>query len=76
MTEHAEKICAEALRLSESERAQLAHDLILSLDNGSDADAETAWDAELARRLEEIESGKAVGVPAEEVFAAIKARYS
>jgi putative addiction module component (TIGR02574 family) len=69
MTATAAKIHEEALRLSETERAQLAHDLILSLDTETDPDAEAAWDAELARRAQEIESGKAKTVSAEEFFA-------
>lgn len=69
MTAIAEKIQAEALQLSEKERAELAHALILSLDSESDPDAESAWDAELARRLEEIESGKAKTISIEEFFA-------
>jgi len=76
MTAIAKKICAKALQLSESDRAELAYTLILSLDSESDADAESAWGAELTRRLEEIESGKAAGVPVGEMFAAIKEKYS
>lgn len=50
--------------------------MIESLDEeGQDAGYEEAWDKELARRWEEIRSGKAVGIPAEQVFAEIEARY-
>ncbi len=34
-----------------------------------DPASEAAWKAEIDRRLEEIQSGKVRGVPAEEVFA-------
>ena len=49
-----EKVRTEALRLSDGERAELAHCLVVSLDGAADADAESAWDAEILRRLGEI----------------------
>jgi len=69
MTETAEKLKVQLSQLSTQERAELAHFLIHSLDEGVDADAEAAWDVELARRMAEIRSGKAVGEPADKVFA-------
>jgi putative addiction module component (TIGR02574 family) len=48
--------------------------LLTRLD-GVDDDAEAAWDAEIARRLEDIHSGQARLVPAEEVFASIRRKY-
>jgi putative addiction module component (TIGR02574 family) len=50
---------ATALRLSVSERAKLAHDLVASLDGTADPNALDQWDAELLRRLAEVESGNA-----------------
>ncbi len=76
MTETAEKIKSELSRLSQQERAELAYFLIHSLDEEINADAEAVWDAELAQRLEDIKSGKAVGEPADKVFAEIRAKYS
>ncbi len=76
MSETAEKLKAELSRLSPQERAELADFLIHSLDNETDADAEAAWDAELARRLDEIKSGKAVGEPAEKVLRELREKYS
>jgi putative addiction module component (TIGR02574 family) len=76
MTEAAEKLKAQLSQLSMQERAELAHFLIHSLDAGVDADAEAAWDAELVRRMEEIRSGKAVGEPADKVFAELRKKYS
>lgn len=57
-----DKLRQEALRLPESERAELAHDLVQSLDGPADADAAAAWDAEIIRRLDEVESGTAVTI--------------
>lgn len=76
MTETAEKLKAQLSQLSTQERAELAHFLIHSLDEGVDADGEAAWDAELERRMEEIRSGKAVGEPADKVFAELRKKYS
>lgn len=76
MTEITEKLKSQLLQLSTRERAELAHFLIHSLDEGSDADAEAAWDAELARRMEEIRSGRVLGEPADTVFAELREKYS
>jgi len=54
-----ETLRAEALRLSEDERAQLAQDLMKSLDAPADPDAADAWDKEIVRRLAEIDAGTA-----------------
>lgn len=75
MTETLVKLKAEAEKLSMQERAELAHFLIGLLEP-EDPGAEAAWDAELARRAEEIESGKVVGKPAAEVFARLQEKYS
>ena len=53
------KVREEALELSASERAELAHDLVASLDGAADADAAEEWDRELLRRLHEINAGTA-----------------
>src|SRR5713226_2241250 len=61
-----ERVRAEALNLSESERAELAHNLVASLDGPADSDAEKAWDAEIQRRLSEIDSETANLIDREE----------
>ena len=71
-----EKIRSEALNLSESERAELAHNLVASLDGPSEPDAEKAWDAEILRRLAEIESGTADLIDREEFGRRMRARIS
>jgi putative addiction module component (TIGR02574 family) len=37
--------------------------------HASDPETEAAWQTEIGRRLEAIESGRVQGIPAEEVFA-------
>ena len=41
-----------------------------------DAQIKQAWDKEIARRLEEIDSGKVKLIPAEKVFAKLRAKYA
>lgn len=57
----------EALHLPVSERAKLAHKLLLSLENMSDSEIEEAWLDEAERRTSEIDQGKIQLIPAEEV---------
>jgi putative addiction module component (TIGR02574 family) len=51
-------LLSEALELSPSERALLAARLIDSLDPTVDSENDAAWEAEIARRLTEIDSGR------------------
>jgi putative addiction module component (TIGR02574 family) len=62
----------EALHLSVSDRAKLAHKLLLSLDNMSESEIEEAWLDEAERRANEIDQGLVRLIPAEEV--SLKAR--
>lgn len=65
-----------ALRLSPKERAELIHRLIVSLQAPPEDTPEAiakAWDEEIARRVADMEAGKTVWVPAEEVFARLEA---
>lgn len=48
---------ADALRLAPEARAELAAELLASLDRPADADAEAAWNTEIVRRIEAIEAG-------------------
>ncbi len=65
----------EALSLSLSERASLAHDLILSLDEPSDFGLGPEQEEEIARRVQMVREGTAKGRPAAEVFRDIKAKF-
>ena len=67
MIANTEQIVAAALALPEDDRLELADRLIESLDGPPDDDVERAWADEIARRLEEVRSGKVVTVPWEEV---------
>ena len=57
MSKAAQLVFADALRLEPETRAELAAELLASLDGPADPDAEAAWDAEISRRVEAIECG-------------------
>ena len=54
-----EQLRVKALELSETERAELAHELVASLDGDAEAGVEQAWEAEILRRLDDVERGTA-----------------
>ena len=57
MSKATRAVFADALRLEPDTRAELAAELLASLDGPQDPDAETAWDAEIERRVAAIEAG-------------------
>ena len=65
--DQAQVILEQALKLSSAERAHVAKQLIVSLDEGSDVDVEQAWQEEVQRRLGQIERGEVKTIPWEEV---------
>lgn len=71
-----EKVRSDALNLSEAERAELAYNLVVSLDGPADADVEKAWDAEILKRLSEIDAGTASLVDRKELQRRIRARMN
>ena len=58
-----QKISQEALTLPESERANLAVELLDSLDPACDEDAELLWQQEVSRRVAELHAGMINTVP-------------
>jgi putative addiction module component (TIGR02574 family) len=58
-----------ALALSNDDRAKLADKLVESLDGDLDPDAETAWAAEIERRLAKIDAGQASSLSMDEAIA-------
>ncbi len=71
-----EKVRSEALVLPESERAELAHHLVTSLDGPSESDVANAWDAEILRRLLEIDSGTATLIDRQEFSRRMRSHIS
>ena len=70
MTDAAKKLLEAAKALSEEERLELASELIASVDGPPDADWESAWLAELDRR---VEAAQSKGKPAPE-WSEVRAR--
>ncbi len=57
------KLLEEALALPPEARAALAGSLLDSLDDSVDPGAEAAWEQEISRRLQELQSGKVTPIP-------------
>ena len=63
MSETADQLLRKALTLNERDRASLAGALIESLDLEVEPGAAQAWDAEIERRVKELESHAVGTVP-------------
>jgi len=72
MSRTAQRVLDEALQLDLSDRAEVAAQLLASLDGEPDQDAEAAWAAEIERRAERARSGGDAGRPWAEVRGAAK----
>jgi putative addiction module component (TIGR02574 family) len=64
-----EDLLTEALKLPLKERADLAGELLKSLEELSEAEHRELWLDVAERRLHEMQGGRVREVPAEEVFA-------
>lgn len=73
MSETVAHILTQIDALSQRERAELAHAVLRSLEP-EDPGTEEAWEKELALRLERLQSGRSVEIPAEQVFANWRSR--
>jgi putative addiction module component (TIGR02574 family) len=71
-----EEVRQIAFELPEDQRILLASSLWEAIDSGTDdaATVEAAWDGEIKRRLDEIDSGAVELVPLEDVLARMDAR--
>jgi len=63
MMKNAQTVLADALRLDAGARADVAAELLASLDGPADPDHEAAWAAEIARRVAAIDAGTATLEP-------------
>ena len=76
MTAILKEVESQALQLSPPERGELIHRLIVSLEGTPEDTPEAialAWDEEMARRVADMDAGKTVWIPADEVFARLDA---
>lgn len=68
------ELLAAALALPIDERADLARELIASLDGPADVDADRAWGDEIERRIADWRAGRTKGVPWSEAEARVLKR--
>jgi len=70
MTSRAQELLREALTLPITERADVAAELLASLDDAEAedlAEVEAAWAAEIEKRARRVIAGESAGVPWEDV---------
>jgi putative addiction module component (TIGR02574 family) len=70
-----ESIQQAALGLQPAARAQLTHTLVQSLAALPESEISELWQSEAKRRDAEMDSGQVAGIPGEEVFRHLHARY-
>lgn len=70
MSTRLEVLEAEALKLTDSERASLAQRLLASFDDN--AEVEEAWAAEVERRIAAVERGEVQDIPIAEALATLR----
>ena len=66
-----EELSRRAKELSPDERVKLAEEILATV-HDVDEDVDAEWDAEIRRRIAEIEAGTAQLISAEEVFARLR----
>lgn len=66
------ELSQQAQTLTPPDRARLAQLLLDSIHPTSNAEVEATWDAELLRRIDEMDQGIAKLIPADEVFAQVR----
>jgi putative addiction module component (TIGR02574 family) len=67
-----DELSKKAKSLALEERAQLAQELLESVERDTDPQVQEAWETEIASRIAKYERGEAKLIPAEEVFAAAR----
>lgn len=71
-----DQLKSELRELDSQDRVELIRYLIDSLSEDGECQVDPVWEAELDRRVEEMRSGKVPGIPAHEVIAEIREKYS
>ena len=74
MTKTGHAILQEAMKLDVADRADLAAELLASLDGESEEDVDAACAAEIERRLARIDTGEEHLIPWDEVRKQVDAR--
>lgn len=74
MTAKAKSVADSALALSPDERAELAERLILSLDETYQSQLTASWNAEIDRRISEINEGHVTMISRDDALRMIRER--
>jgi putative addiction module component (TIGR02574 family) len=74
MARELKDIAAEALELPLTARAELATQLLDSLEDLSDEESDALWAEEAEQRLSAYQAGEIKAIPAEQVFASLRPR--
>jgi putative addiction module component (TIGR02574 family) len=72
MNQKSEAIISDAMLMPDEDRAMIAERLIASLDHEFEKDTEIAWQKELQKRVDDINSGKVNCIPWEQVRARLQ----
>lgn len=70
-----QRIEAAALQLAPEQRAELAERLWASVDGGDEAALDPAWEAEIKRRMQEVDKGSVQCRPWDEVISELRAKH-
>lgn len=76
MTDKSKVVLEEALKLTANERAEVAEQLIASLDEVPDTDVEQAWQEEVQRRLQQVERGEVKLIDSDTVMAELLKKHT
>lgn len=76
MTDKTQAIVEQALKLSPTERADVAEQLLASLDEALDSDVEQAWQEEVQRRLQQVECGEVELIDSDTVMAELRRKHA
>jgi putative addiction module component (TIGR02574 family) len=76
MSRSTQEIFEDARQLPPDEVDWLIESLLIMENHAPEAEIEAAWDVEIKRRLDEIDSGAVKMIPAEQVHARMMARLS
>jgi len=64
---------AKGLKLDD--RMDVVDELVASVTSDEQREIDKAWEEEIERRIDDLESGKVEAIPGEQVFAQLKAKY-
>ena len=67
-----DELSKRAKQLAVDERAQLAQELLESVEQEADPEVQAVWEAEIASRIAKYERGEAKLIPAADVFEAAR----